>query len=85
MSKESEVRDDRGNLTGIDVTSDDGRKTERYGITSNPIQKLSGDYKGEKLSSTHNNSDGTSEPDDSCCYITSACLDSVGVPRDSLE
>jgi len=39
---------------------------------------------GETISSTENSPDGTSTPS-SCCYITSACLDSMNIPMDCLE
>lgn len=40
---------------------------------------------GEKISTTENSPDGTSESSTSCCFITSACLDSMGIPRDCPE
>lgn len=42
-------------------------------------------HKGYEYGVDHRDSDDSSSSDDSCCYITTACLKSLGMPEDCLE
>jgi len=87
--KESWVKDDNKNIIGKDTTytkSDGSSRTVHQKVVNVP---LFGPSAGSVTGETRNHPDGTStnhsESSSGCCYITSACLDSMGLPRTSLE